>query len=155
MPNYCLFGHMYLQLQWSEAHIPVSLRVVVCFDSQACLPLNVPGLTELRSPSNELRSEGNIQHSCAYSEGLGRERCVAFAFRCRTDRSLKPAFKEAVCIYKRCFLERFSSTASDGNAKRDIELDGNEFFFKTSCKSDNLGGVWGYISISSANQMIL
>ena len=35
------------------------------------------GLTGLRSPSNELRSEGNIQHSCAYSEGRGQERRAA------------------------------------------------------------------------------
>lgn len=35
------------------------------------------GLTGLRSPSNELRSEGNIQHSCAYSEGWGQERHAA------------------------------------------------------------------------------
>lgn len=32
------------------------------------------GLTGLRSPSDELRSEGNIQHSCAYSEGRGQGR---------------------------------------------------------------------------------
>lgn len=37
------------------------------------------GLTGLRSPSNELKSEGNIQHSCAYSEGRGRERHAAAA----------------------------------------------------------------------------
>lgn len=35
------------------------------------------GVTGLRSPSNELRSEGNIQHSCAYSEGWGKERHAA------------------------------------------------------------------------------
>lgn len=35
------------------------------------------GLTELRSPSNELKSEGNIQHSCAYSGGRGQERRAA------------------------------------------------------------------------------
>lgn len=37
------------------------------------------GLTGLRSPSNELKSEGNIQHSCAYSKGRGRKRHAAAA----------------------------------------------------------------------------
>lgn len=36
-------SYLHPQLQRSEAHIPVFQTGVVCFDSQACLPLHVLG----------------------------------------------------------------------------------------------------------------
>lgn len=62
------------------------------------------GLTGLRSTSNELRSEGNIQHSCAYSKGRGQERHAANTFRFRAGLSSEAVFREPVCILKKCLL---------------------------------------------------
>lgn len=79
------------------------------------------GLTGLRSPSNELRSEGNIQHSCAYSEGPGPGETCRYTFRYggRSEAS-EAVRREPVCIYKNvCFGTeiKISPMAGDGIAK--------------------------------------
>lgn len=94
---------LHLQLRRSEAHFPVFLTAAVCFDSRPVYRFMSWGLTGLRSPSNELRSEGNIQHSCAYFEGWGQERpgeTCCCAFRYGTGLASEAFFREPVCIYK-------------------------------------------------------
>lgn len=90
------------------------------------------GLTGLRSPSNELRSEGNIQHSCAYSEGRGQERRAATLSGTGAGLASEAVFTEPVCIYKNVCLNtkiKISPMARDGNVKRESELDGDKRYF--------------------------
>lgn len=70
------------------------------------------GLTGLRSLSDELRSEGNIQHSCAYSEGRGQgrgwgrgwERHAATLPGTGAPPASEAIHREPVCIYKNVCL---------------------------------------------------
>lgn len=78
-------------------HIAVFLSGLLCFDSQTCLQLMSWGLTGLTSPSAELRSEGNIQHSCAYSEGRGQERRAAMLSG--TGASLASEVLHTACLH--------------------------------------------------------
>lgn len=79
------------------------------------------GLTGLRSPSDELRSEGNIQHSCAYSEG--RERNAASLSGTRA--APPSAFLK---MFARVQERDFPQWPWNGNATREIELAGDNRF---------------------------
>lgn len=81
------------QLQWSQAHITVSLTGVVCFDSRACLRLHVPGLTELRSPPQMSCGVREIFNTAVLTRRAGgRGRRAAFAFRCWVGLSSEVVF---------------------------------------------------------------
>lgn len=81
------------------------------------------GLTGLRSPSDALRSEGNIQHSCAYSEGRGREGHAAR--RSGTGPAPPSAF---IKMFARVQKQDFPRWPWNGNATRETELDGDNRF---------------------------
>lgn len=90
------------------------------------------GPTGLRSPSNELRSEGNIQHSCAYSEGRGQERHAATLSGTGQVSASEAVFRGPVCIYKNVCSDtkiKISPMVRGGNVKRESELDGDKRFF--------------------------
>lgn len=63
------------------------------------------GLTGLRSPSNELRSEGNIQHSCAYSEGRGQQKHAATLSGTGQTSPLKPSSESLFAFIKNVCLD--------------------------------------------------
>ena len=112
------------------------------------------GLTGLTSPSNELRSEGNIQHSCAYSEGWGKERHAATLSGTGQVSPLKSsteslfAFIRNVCLGTKI---KISPVARDGRKMGESELDGDKRFF-TGREATNPVAVREYSSGSTANQ---
>lgn len=96
------------------------------------------GLTGLRSPSDELRSEGNIQHSCAYSEGRGPGAGVgagrAAPPRFQVQRLLRPlktptgSLFASIKMFARIQKEELPRWLWNGIVKREIELDGDKRF---------------------------
>lgn len=105
------------------------------------------GLTGLRSSSDEVRSEGNIQHSCAYSEGRGRERPAA---RLSGSGAAPPfAFIKMFAPVKK---QDFPQWPWNGNATREKELDGDNRFV-TGREAANPGAKRA-VSEDSAGQTI-
>lgn len=120
------------QLQWSEAHIPVFLTRVVCFDSQACLPLHVLGANQAQITLKWTEEWGKYSTQLCLLWGSGPGETCCYTFRYRASLASEDVFREPVCIYKNVCLDtkiKISPMVKDGNVKTESKLDGDKRFF--------------------------